>query len=1415
VDAPCGSVRGYVYPYTTCSPVQPPGWTGTIGSPPTCSGAGQRVCPSASPAYTLDPGGLTCSRERTPKQLGVATARQMGTFLGCPIDCGNGNKFLREVDYAGTGVSPLRFERFYNSASVSDERALGRNWRHTYMRTIVPTEPTDGRVEVRREDGKVLVFIPNAALTSWVPEADIADRLTRLVDAGNQFIGWEYRVAASDEIERYDTLGRLTRITTRSGLETTLAYSDATPLARLTTVTDPAGRQLVFAYNAGRQLVSVTHPAGAVILYRYGVQGAAASMVSEVEYPGAQVRKYRYGNQSGESTNAPSLWWQLLTGVIDERGIRMSTYRYDAANRAISTELAGSVNRYQVAYPADPTQRTVTDPLGVVRTYTFAMSVNLPVLTGITGPVCPNCGPASRTYDASGNISSTTDWNGFRTNYTFDLSRNLETSRTEGLNGNGSVRPESRTIDTQWHATWRLPIKVTERNNAGVALRETEFAYDARGNLASRTLRDVASGQTRTTTWTHTYSATIPGLITQTVEDGPRTDVPDTITRSFDPATGNLLSVTRQVNSAIALTTTFGNYDAHGNARTITDENGVATTLAFDGRQRLTSVSTAGESTGYTYNAAGLLTRVTQPDGSRIDYTYDDAQRLIRIEDGLGNRIEYALDAMGNRTAEQVRDAGGTLRQARTRVYSTLNRLAQEVGAAGQTTAFSYDNQGNVTSIDGPLAGVADTTTRLYDALNRLTRTTAPDTGQVNVTYNALNQTTLVTDPRAFPTTYTINGLGNETQEVSRDRGTTTRTFDAAGNVATETDAAGRTATYTRDALGRVTQSLHTQAGQPTLTQSFVWDLGANSQGRLTSVIDASGSTAWQYDARGRVVAKTQAAAGLTHTVQYHHDLAGRLDRIVYPSGRTVAMVYDTQGRVGAMTLNGANLIEAVTYHPYGPPTQWRLSQAAALPQVNRPIDQDGRISGFSLGAQTRTVTFDAASRIVQIATSGQPAQTVTASYDTTDRLTGFTTTSTTRGYGYDLNGNRTSRTTGGSATPYTYATDSNRLLTVGTSPTRTYEAGGRTLFDGARTLAHDARGRLRQVSAAGSTVVSEYNALGERVVKRSNPGTAGEQVTTFVYDEGGRLLGEYGAGGAPIQETVWLGDIPVATLRGAAGATEVLYVHADQIGAPRLLTDTLNRERWRWDLAEPFGDDPVNESPAGLAAVSYHLRFPGQYLDRETGLHYNYFRDYDPAIGRYVQADPIGLAGGVNLYGYAEGNPLSYADPDGRLALNTAAAGIGAAIGAGINIAETLSNPCWTWRDLAFNAGVGAVTGGIAGLTFGRGVPKLPKVAEGVIVGAAAGAFNAAATGLGDPMEDAAFGAIAGAFGAGLGRAAGQATYWRQFPYGPNAKREAQRVGVATGVVTSAGVGGTYAGVLDFAYSSKKPAQSADCGCR
>ena len=175
---------------------------------------------------------------------------------------------------------------------------------------------------------------------------------------------------------------------------------------------------------------------------------------------------------------------------------------------------------------------------------------------------------------------------------------------------------------------------------------------------------------------------------------------------------------------------------------------------------------------------------------------------------------------------------------------------------------------------------------------------------------------------------------------------------------------------------------------------------------------------------------------------------------------------------------------------------------------------------------------------------------------------------------------------------------------------------------------------KLRAIKVKGVPVPGLFDDI--RISRRPDTGSA--DTTHFVYDQGGRLIGEYDATGSPIAEYVYLDGQPLTMLRGGV----IYYYHTDHLGTPQALTDKDRRLVWRVGYT-PFGDTIIV-----VDKVENPLRFPGQYFDAETGLHYNYFRDYEPSIGRYIESDPIGLDGGSNTYAYALANPLRYTDPKG-----------------------------------------------------------------------------------------------------------------------------------------------------------------------
>ena len=156
----------------------------------------------------------------------------------------------------------------------------------------------------------------------------------------------------------------------------------------------------------------------------------------------------------------------------------------------------------------------------------------------------------------------------------------------------------------------------------------------------------------------------------------------------------------------------------------------------------------------------------------------------------------------------------------------------------------------------------------------------------------------------------------------------------------------------------------------------------------------------------------------------------------------------------------------------------------------------------------------------------------------------------------------------------------------------------------------------------------------GQRVVK-----SVGGQSTVYHYDLAGQLIAETDGDGNLIKVYVWLHGQPLAQV-GASGA--VYYYHNDHLGTPQRMTDGSGAVVWAADYL-PFGQADVN-----VGTVVNNLRFAGQYYDAETGLHYNYHRYYDPQLGRYLRADPIGLKGGINPYLYVQNNPVNWIDPLG-----------------------------------------------------------------------------------------------------------------------------------------------------------------------
>lgn len=262
--------------------------------------------------------------------------------------------------------------------------------------------------------------------------------------------------------------------------------------------------------------------------------------------------------------------------------------------------------------------------------------------------------------------------------------------------------PEAQTTSTVWHSTLNLPLSITEPQ------RQTTFTYTATGQLLTRSVS--AGGISRTTTYTYHSTGTNGAGKVATI-DGSRTDVNDLTTYAYN-ASDDLISIT----NALGHTTQITSHDASGRPLTTVDANNITTTLSWDLRGRLLSITKAGSTTSFTYDAVGQVTRTTSADGSYIEYQYDDAHRLIGMNDNANNTITYILDNMGNRTSSTVKDSGGNISTSQTALFDKLSQLQQSLGADAQQQSYTYDANHNALSSTDALSHQTQSN---FDALDR------------------------------------------------------------------------------------------------------------------------------------------------------------------------------------------------------------------------------------------------------------------------------------------------------------------------------------------------------------------------------------------------------------------------------------------------------------------------------------------------------------------------------------------------------------------------------------------------------------------------------------------------------------------------------------------------------------------------
>jgi len=815
-------------------------------------------------------------------------------------------------------------------------------------------------------------------------------------------------------------------------------------------------------------------------------------------------------------------------------------------------------------------------------------------------------GVALRRFDyEDGNLSAVTNGVGATTRFAYDDARRM----VSWIDSSGA----------QYRNTYDVQGRVVSQTGAdGIWAGTFEYAagrtvfIDAVGNTTTYHF----DGALRPVAVTDSFGRTNRTVFATGQDPLSRSDASGaTITYRYD-TDGHLSQLTDPLGRVLA----FGYAD--GRPVEMRGPDGTLTRYDYDARGNLVAIhDPVGGLRRWEYDRSGAVIAYTDPLGRRTAIINSAAGLPHRIIDGLGNETLLKYDAFGRVVSATAADGAVTSMS-----YDNEGRLTSRVTADGSRETWVYDGEGNCVAFTNPAGALTRWEYGYYDLV---TARIDADGGRTTYGYNEARQLISVTNPAGLVWQYDYGPDGLLESETDFNQATTRYTYDVVGRVASRTNAVGQTIEYRYDAAG---QLISEAADDEVVTYEY------DAAGRRTSATNVAGRLDLKRDGSGRVVAESW--NGRTITSKY--DIAGNLVEIRTPSGLPVSVGYDGRGTANSLTVAGRPL--AVGTDAMGRPTTYRYGTTEvsstwdALGRlISRAVDIDDAGVLASVGYRYR---LDGELADVSPGPGGSALGTL-AHYDVdpAGRLTAQTLTDGTRhDFRFDASENVH---LGDQRWEYRGV-----LLTDDGRSRYSYDRAGRLTTVSTRRLGRkpdvwqyrwDAWDRLRELTTPDGTVYSyHYDPLGRRVSKTSSS----EERVDFSW-AGARMVEQVSSRTGVTSWAYLPGELtPQIQVTQNEVDREFFALVTDQVGAPVAVLDPASGTIAGQSIVTAWGS-------ATWTGESTPWRFPGQYFDEESGLHYNFHRYYNPAAGRYISPDPLGLAPAPNPYSYPT-NPTGWIDPLG-----------------------------------------------------------------------------------------------------------------------------------------------------------------------